>query len=295
MEAAGLAVGVVGLAGLFTTVVDCFEYVHFARNFVRDYETSQLLLEDTQLRLCRWGETVNIHDETKLKQTLGTQERFSQVNRRLKQLKRLFDELNDKTNEFTSNPGNQLILCNPNTGIKGVSAKARNSLRKLYHRSHDEEPRALKKAKWALHTKEEFNNLRSDANEIINGLEERFPEKDFREKLQAQVIWEAEEIDDGESQKAILEAITIGEGNQATPQDPLLTVAIAKAIEAREGHLYEGNQAVERAKAVYGDYISDKYKGPLAGKSSIYKNNTAGGDAKVLFGNQYGGRSPFDD
>lgn len=58
--AIGLAVGVAGLAGLFSNVIQCFEYVHIGKNFGGDFETSLLQLDTAQLKLSRWGDAVGL-------------------------------------------------------------------------------------------------------------------------------------------------------------------------------------------------------------------------------------------
>lgn len=45
------ALGVIGLLGLFSTAVDCFEYVRIAKTFERDFATSQLKLDSAWIRL----------------------------------------------------------------------------------------------------------------------------------------------------------------------------------------------------------------------------------------------------
>ena len=60
MEVAGLAVGVVALAGLFNNAVDCFEYVQLGRSFQQDYTTCVLQLDCARLQLSRWGQSVGI-------------------------------------------------------------------------------------------------------------------------------------------------------------------------------------------------------------------------------------------
>lgn len=55
MEVAGLAVGLAGLAGLFSTCIECFDYVELATTFGTDLGTCLLRLDVARLRLSRWG------------------------------------------------------------------------------------------------------------------------------------------------------------------------------------------------------------------------------------------------
>ena len=62
-EAAGLVVGVVALAGLFNNTVECFEFVQLARTFGKNFQTSQLKLDNARLRLSRWGESLHLDED----------------------------------------------------------------------------------------------------------------------------------------------------------------------------------------------------------------------------------------
>ncbi|MCJ1295195.1 hypothetical protein MMC34_006757 [Xylographa carneopallida] len=60
MEVTGLAVGVVALASLFTTCVECWDYVGAARSHGRDYELLATRLEVEKTRFLIWGDTVGL-------------------------------------------------------------------------------------------------------------------------------------------------------------------------------------------------------------------------------------------
>ena len=59
-EAARLAIGAVGLAGLFTTCVERIDYVSLGRNHSRDYELSMTKLTLLKARLDAWGESLQV-------------------------------------------------------------------------------------------------------------------------------------------------------------------------------------------------------------------------------------------
>lgn len=60
MEPVGLALGVVGLAGLFSTCLDAVERFESWRNFKGDSRLVQTLVQGQKLRLKRWGHAVGI-------------------------------------------------------------------------------------------------------------------------------------------------------------------------------------------------------------------------------------------
>lgn len=54
-EAIGLVVGFVGLAGLFSTCVDCFKLVQVYDSRSSDYEILQTMLDNQQFHFMAWG------------------------------------------------------------------------------------------------------------------------------------------------------------------------------------------------------------------------------------------------
>jgi len=62
-EAVGLVVGVVALAGLSITPVECFEFVQLGRTFGRDFQTSQLKLDNARLRFSRWKKSLHLDED----------------------------------------------------------------------------------------------------------------------------------------------------------------------------------------------------------------------------------------
>ncbi|MCJ1384321.1 hypothetical protein MMC17_007437 [Xylographa soralifera] len=60
MEVTGLAVGVVALASLFTTCVECWNYIDTARSHGHDYELLATKLEVEKTRFLIWGDTIGL-------------------------------------------------------------------------------------------------------------------------------------------------------------------------------------------------------------------------------------------
>ncbi|KAJ2896758.1 P-loop containing nucleoside triphosphate hydrolase protein [Zalerion maritima] len=55
MDATGVVLGVAGLAGLFSTCVDCFHLIQRGCTFDRDYRILETKFDNQELRLCAWG------------------------------------------------------------------------------------------------------------------------------------------------------------------------------------------------------------------------------------------------
>ena len=76
VEAFGIVTGAVGIAATFTACVDCFEYVQLGRYFGRDYQTNLLTLNCTRIRLTRWGQAVDILNNSKMRRSDATSEQI---------------------------------------------------------------------------------------------------------------------------------------------------------------------------------------------------------------------------
>lgn len=63
MEPAGLALGIVALAGTFNNAIDCFEYIRLGRAFSTNFQTILLKLDNARLRISRRGESVGLDSD----------------------------------------------------------------------------------------------------------------------------------------------------------------------------------------------------------------------------------------
>lgn len=66
MEAVGLVVGFAGLAGLFSTCVDCFKLVQVYDSRSRDYEIFQTMLDNQQFHFMVWGKACGFMDADRM-------------------------------------------------------------------------------------------------------------------------------------------------------------------------------------------------------------------------------------
>lgn len=60
MEAAGLVVGVAGLAGIFTACVDCYRLVRRGASFDMDYKILETKFNNQEFRLLSWGKACGL-------------------------------------------------------------------------------------------------------------------------------------------------------------------------------------------------------------------------------------------
>jgi hypothetical protein len=62
MDVAGLALGIAGIAGLFSTCLDCFQLIQRGRAFEKDYRILETKLDNQELRFSAWGRACGLID-----------------------------------------------------------------------------------------------------------------------------------------------------------------------------------------------------------------------------------------
>ena len=230
-EAAGLAVGVVALAGLFNSTVECFEFVQLGRNFGKDFRTSQLKLDNARLRLSRWGKSLGLNDNIQETQSLGNHfgvdKDIKQAESMLGQIIDLFADAEGVSNKYKNRKkadDASLMICNPQTDLEPTMADLHLKMRQL---SIDRQKRSglRQKAKWALYEEKHFRRLIEDITELVNSLVDLFPAS---EELQRRLCaTEVSMLGDNEGLSELKEI--------ATAQDKFLADALAESSEHAGG------------------------------------------------------------
>ncbi|KIW47713.1 uncharacterized protein PV06_00379 [Exophiala oligosperma] len=281
-EAAGLVIGAVSVAGLFTTCVDCFEYVQLGRNFGKNFQRSLLRLDVVKLRLSRWAEAVNNSPESHQGAT-DTTERGQKVREILGEIIELFADAERVSEKYKAKvTGGELVVYDADSELEPDISSIRKKLRELAFRCQKRSSFA-QKATWALYEEKNFRRLIEDVTALVDALVDLFPaSRDRQRQLSAQ---EAEELKEEHRLDALEEA--------AEGVDPLLQDSVQQAIASQSGHAFSGNMAMENARVRYGDEHAAGATGTGAGHR--YDRNTAQGSSRVHYGNQFGGKSVLDD
>ncbi|KAF2022631.1 small s protein [Setomelanomma holmii] len=226
-EAAGLVVGVVALAGLFNNTVECFEFVQLGRAFGKNFQTSQLKLDNARLRLSRWGKSLGLDGD--VRDTVSLQGRFeSEANVKhaealLGQIVELFAEAEGVSNRYKSRTAPQdgsLVVYDPQTDLDPAVAKLHDKMRQLAVERQNQSG-VRQKAKWALYQEKQFIRLIEDITELVNDLDNLFPAAQQSQRDLCDI--EVSTIGEGEGVSVLREI--------AAAQDKLLGQAITKATE----------------------------------------------------------------
>ncbi|KAJ4304523.1 hypothetical protein N0V90_000049 [Kalmusia sp. IMI 367209] len=226
-EAAGLAVSLVALASLFNNTVECFEFIQVGRAFAKNYQTSQLKLDNARLRLSRWGKSLGLGDNVQNTTTLvghfESQSTIDHAESLLGQILELFAEAEGASNKYRSRTrpeDSSHAVCNPQTDLDPAMAELHRKLRQLAIERQNRTS-LRQKAKWALYQEKQFRRLIEDITDLVDSLVELFPASQ-------------------QSQRELCsEEVTAVEGNEAIPvlreiaaaQDTLLEEAFAKAAD----------------------------------------------------------------
>ena len=178
-EAAGLAVGAVSLATLFSTCIECLDYVSRARNHGKDFKNAMTKFDMLEARLKAWGKLLLVDKPGNELQVLKNQWEHEQeiVGKALNRIKDIFDDrqelekrygLQEEEEEEEVNVVQQRSLSNvmASVRLKGIDARLRP-----YTRSRQQGVHYWKKTVWAVHDSKKFDTLIDDLDFYIRNLE----------------------------------------------------------------------------------------------------------------------------
>jgi hypothetical protein len=278
-EPFGIAASVVGIAAAFTACVDCFGYVQLGRHFGRDFQTDLLALNCARLRLTRWGQAVNIYDDPKLGRSDANPAEIQTAKDTLLQILVLFanTEKISKKYKLSAKAGDDLSILGPDDMDPAITAIS-NKMRELAIR-RQRGTSVLKTASWALYHRSELKELIVDITSLIDNIESLFPAPQSQAAL---VKEETAQIRDEKSLKLVESA--------AQDVDSMLQAA---AKEALTGHQYLN--VVVKGKAQIGNAFRRDWNRQAIGASNKYDNVLVEKDGKAQIGDEYGGKSFWDD
>jgi len=285
-DIAGLVVGGIALASLFTSCIDCFEYVRLGKGFGKDYQKCLLKLSIVQLRLSRWGESVRIaggrQESTSHRQLPSLSDSDAIVVKRLlAEIMEAFDEAkkfgsDESPDEFT-------VSVDRDDNILSIAKKIRTlAVRRQNGASLG------KKMVWALFEERQFNKLIKDVTGLVNDLVGLFPAaKATQYQLCLDELPEIVDARNDEQGLAVLRITSDG-------IDETMNSIVGEAVETCHSHSYINISATDQARVVNGDHINEGVYN-TAGHGHSYRDISASGSARIANGNTFGGKSIWDD
>ncbi|KAB2110503.1 hypothetical protein AG0111_0g1635 [Alternaria gaisen] len=217
MEPAGLAVGIVALAGLFNNAVDCFEYVQLGSAFGTDFQVSLLKLDILRLRLSRWGKSVGLDGDLSnahaIKIATSPPEDVEKAGKVLGQILDLFTKMESKSKKYQSRMGEtdgEPTILDLATNLEASGQSLHEKMRAMSIKRQNSTP-LRPKVRWALYERKRFRVLLEDVTDLVNGLVECFPAS--REVQRRLCETEASTIGSGDYVSALKEVIAQQDGD----------------------------------------------------------------------------------
>ena len=281
MEPAGLAIGVAGLASLFSACVDCFEYIQLGRQFGHDYGKCLLKLDAARLQLSRWGAAIGLRTVEPALQTQQVAYNSSQEMRLAQNLLRqIWDTFEDAERisarymgyvsvNSTDSPTDRVVYDADTADINPEYRRVHLTMRELAQR-RQKAISVRKKAMWALYDKRRFDRMIEDVTGFISQLVNLFPaaQDDQRAlcKLEVAAFPRAQDL-------ALLNDIAHGD-------DQILSGEIRREMESRglvvTDWVAEGNSKL---------WAGDDNAFGVKGKGHTFARFSVSGNAEVHLGN----------
>ncbi|KAM7192420.1 Prion-inhibition and propagation domain containing protein [Naviculisporaceae sp. PSN 640] len=177
LEAAGLAIGVVGIASLFTSCIEAFDIVVRAREFGRDFDLLCTQLSLQRVRLLLWGETIGLASElpptkSPYYRRLERDDRIAPaIESTLHHLRYLLQTADLITDRYTTQPGSttEHVQVEPSKGLT-IFRDTFDSFKSRIRRDHDAKS-TWTVTRWAIHDLGKFRELITNIKDLIDGLE----------------------------------------------------------------------------------------------------------------------------
>ncbi|KAI1380251.1 prion-inhibition and propagation-domain-containing protein [Hypoxylon crocopeplum] len=180
-EVAGLAIGVLGIAGLFTSCIENFNIVVRAREFSEEFELLCTQLALQQIRLVIWGETLGLVPPSPSKRTnpyhraLERKDIQPAIEATINQLQSLLTRADAITGRYASEEQEKaagLSDTRPASDSKGMSI-FRESYQRFKGRikRNQKEKSVWQVTRWSIHDYERFEHLITNIRALVDALE----------------------------------------------------------------------------------------------------------------------------
>ena len=275
-EATGLAMGAVSLAMLFTTCVECLDYIDLARNHDRDYEVAVTKLILLKSRLNTWGQTLQVTNRGRERAALRdhwTQEQDT-IGRCLGAIKMMFEEAGKLESRYglKSVPASSDVVHIPDE--RRIHAMFPLETRSTSNTVLGDGSQSLRqKTRWAIRDKKKFDSMIAELKFLIDGLvdvSERLQALDCRQSFRRVEV------------RPVAEAQTLRLVEDASDQEQAQSQSRSTPVEGERarlmGHMYLDTTIKNRAKVINGNI------GVHSHKSNTYQRTQVSDDAHAVQG-----------
>ncbi|KAJ1569169.1 hypothetical protein HK405_008921 [Cladochytrium tenue] len=298
-EVFGIVSGAVGIAAIFSTCIECFDYVEVGRSFGRDVKTNQLVLVLLQLRLSRWGDAVGIDNgdnPESLQLNNGASATSKDVDVAKDVLVQILVLLQDS--QKVSRKYEVPAATDENLDVNEPLNSMCERMRKLAVR-RQKKAGLVKLLKWAIIDHDRIIKLTEGIALLLDRLESVFPAP--KDRLTARAEEDAEVI--AAATVSTPPVLVDPRFEEAISQVKLLADKVDKALSLKltsEAGIRIGSIVMEPMALMHnGDSVDPAWKGqtllPQSNSSVHIGNLTMRGNAKVMNGTIFGSGKGFFD
>lgn len=286
-----LSFAIAGIPGIFTSCVDCFQYIRLGQRFGKDFGFCLAKLEAAQVRLTRWGEPIGLlENKVDIKGPYKDEDIIKAYNW-LGQIEAAFEEAKEVSAKYADRQtmkgklGDLELLDEHNKLKSGSSMKSLVLSMKTVSNERQKHLRLPRMMAWALYGKDSFDSLIEDLVTLINNLVELFPSNKPRlEELCKEEI-------DGLEKESVLDLIEVLKNEDEKSNetnDEILRKAIDDHIETHRlefGDVKVNGNGITRLGDEHG-YQAGIKPGDLKVKTLDIKGSGYTHAGHVFYGNQ---------
>ncbi|CAI6339167.1 unnamed protein product [Periconia digitata] len=208
MEAIGLGVGVAGLAGLFSSCIECFELVQRGRYLGQEYTILETKFTNQRLRLLTWGWACGFADPERYDNRLEDEELRSCIEATLLHLISLLNngkELKNKYGLKQEQTGHHVLAVASSALDTLIGRSLPSTTTILGQKLHDFRDKIVRTQKgtkftsamrWAIEDKQKFTELVQHLKDLIDDLEGLTKWLDTAERQRNMLKCEVQSISD---------------------------------------------------------------------------------------------------
>ncbi|KAI1089862.1 prion-inhibition and propagation-domain-containing protein [Rostrohypoxylon terebratum] len=251
MEAAGLAIGVLGIAGLFTACIENFNIVVRAREFSEEFEHLCTLLALQQIRLVIWGETLGLappfgaRAPKPYNRALERPDIRPSIETTLNQLRNLLAKADTITGRYASEEqerASELSERCVTSDSKGMTI-FRDSYQQFKNKikKNQKDKSLWQVTRWSIQDYERFERLVTNIRDLVDALESITSALGILAQQQSLLIDEIESISDASSLRLLS---LVGSSTSA----PVAIRAISDTASARLTYLTSSSRSYHTAR-----------------------------------------------
>lgn len=213
-EVAGLALGGLGIAGLLSVCLDCFELIQDGRSLGKDFVLLEGQLSALRIRLFAWGKACGFMSEAGFDKRLDHPSWKGHVQKQLNSISMLFIDAGElvqkyKVADLRTVDGNGRELVAPHSGI--IEENLHDFLKRI--RNTTRRGGLIGALRWALKDKRQFTELLHNVKECVEALELVSQNLDLFE-VERQVV--QEEVNSISNIEALRTMVSVSESSGAS-------------------------------------------------------------------------------